>query len=124
MSAHEADHTWELLNPAELFNKIMVDYSYPECTTAVLASLSLFRQCYPTYRTTDIQRTIKRTTGFIEHSQRADGSWYGSWATCFTYAIFFALESLVTVGRTYAFSERVRKLADSWLSIRKPMVAG
>lgn len=99
----------ELLNPAELFDRIMVEYSYPECTTAVLTSLSLFRHYHPGYRSQDIQKTIERAKGFIEKSQRPDGSWYGSWAICFTYAIFFALESLATVGQTYASSARVRK---------------
>ena len=32
----------ELLNGADVFDRVMVEYSYPECTTAELASFSLF----------------------------------------------------------------------------------
>lgn len=104
----------ELLNPAEVFDRIMVEYSYPECTTAVLSSLSLYRHHFPTYRTAEIALTVSKAKTYIEESQREDGSWYGSWAICFTYGTFFALESLATVGQTYQTSPRVEKACD-WL---------
>lgn len=104
----------ELLNPAEIFDRIMVEYSYPECTTAVLTSLSSFHRRFPSYRPADIQNVISRATDYITATQRPDGSWYGSWAICFTYGTFFALESLESVGQTYQTSERVRK-ACNWL---------
>lgn len=60
----------ELLNPAEVFGDIMIvcsfvlgirprsqfiqEYNYPECTTSVITSLSIFRKHYPTYRADDI----------------------------------------------------------------------
>jgi lanosterol synthase len=99
----------EMLNPAELFDRIMVEYSYPECTTAVLTSLSLFRRYYPAYRADDVQTTISRAAKYIESSQLPDGSWYGSWAICFTYGTFFALESLHALGRTYQNCMYVRR---------------
>ena len=34
---------------------IMVEYTYPECTTSVITSLSIFRQIYPNYRPGDIE---------------------------------------------------------------------
>jgi lanosterol synthase len=108
----------ELLNPAEIFDRIMVEYSYPECTTAVLTSLSLFRRHFPDYRPEDIQRAITRATGFIRAAQRPDGSWYGSWAICFTYGTFFALESLASVGQTYQTSESVRRSCH-WLASKQ-----
>jgi len=104
----------ELLNPAEVFDRIMVEYSYPECTTAVLTSLSLFRCHFPTYRSKDIEQVISRAKGYILNAQRPDGSWYGSWGVCFTYGTFFALESLASVGYTYRSSDRIRKSCD-WL---------
>ena len=64
----------ELLNPAEVFDRIMVEYSYPECTTAVLTSLSLYRHYFPTYRTSEITRTISQATTYIEQAQGEDGS--------------------------------------------------
>ena len=60
----------ELLNPAEVFGwsvlsttydflaksnrKIMIEYEYPECTTSVITSLSIFRKHYPNYRAEEI----------------------------------------------------------------------
>ena len=60
----------ELLNPAEVFGrsilsttvisslnqvgKIMIEYEYPECTTSVITSLSIFRKHYPNYRSKEI----------------------------------------------------------------------
>jgi lanosterol synthase len=112
----------EHLNPAEIFDRIMVEYSYPECTTAVLTSLSLFRRHFPTYRSTEIQKAISRAVGYILKAQRPDGSWYGSWGICFTYGTFFALESLASVGQTYQSCECVRRSCD-WL-VSKQMEDG
>jgi lanosterol synthase len=47
-------------------------------------------------------RVQKKVVKFIKGKQRKDGSWFGSWAICFTYAGLFALESLASVGETYA----------------------
>lgn len=99
----------EYINPAEVFDRIMVEYSYPECTTAVITSLSMFRELDPDYRSAEIKQTVARAITFIEKCQLPDGSWYGAWGICFTYATFFALVSLATVGQTYATSSRVRK---------------
>lgn len=44
----------ELLNPAEVFGRIMVEYAYPECTTSVVTGLRLFQQ-YDTYRKDEIE---------------------------------------------------------------------
>lgn len=42
-------------------------------------------------------------------AQRPDGSWFGSWAVCFTYAMMFALESLHLAGQSCENSEPVRR---------------
>ncbi|EMC94222.1 hypothetical protein BAUCODRAFT_74539 [Baudoinia panamericana UAMH 10762] len=99
----------ELLNAAEVFGRIMVEYDYPECTTACVTALHLFRQHYPSYRADAINIFIMRAVQWIRSNQRADGSWYGSWGICFTYAGMFAIESLATQGETHANSERVRR---------------
>jgi lanosterol synthase len=60
----------ESLNPAEVFGesfllivpirllirvgRIMIEYEYPECTTSVITSLSIFRKQYPDYRAKEI----------------------------------------------------------------------
>ncbi|KAJ2162199.1 hypothetical protein GGF46_000816 [Coemansia sp. RSA 552] len=84
----------ERLNAAEVFGKIMVEYAYPECTTSVVLGLTAFKAAYPEYRARDISRCIERATRYVVDAQRSDGSWYGSWGVCFTYASMFALQSL------------------------------
>ena len=87
----------------------MIEYAYPECTTSVLSALCLFTQHYPAYRAQDIQQCLKKAQKYIHSTQRPDGSWYGSWGICFTYATMFALESLAFMGETYENSARVRR---------------
>lgn len=99
----------ELLNAAEVFGGIMIGYDYPECTTAVLTALTYFSRFFPDYRAEEITKCRERAIKYIRHVQRPDGSWYGSWGICFTYAAMFALESLALVGETYETSERVRR---------------
>ncbi|KAH8917940.1 terpene synthase [Atractiella rhizophila] len=110
----------EWLNCAEVFGNIMVEYSYPECTNSVVTGLVHFRRTYPDYRKDDIDVSMKRAISYIHSKQRSDGSWYGSWAICFTYAMMFALESLALVGETYDTSDRVRKACQFLLSKQKP----
>ena len=99
----------ELLNAAEVFGRIMVEYDYPECTTACVTTLARFSKLYPDYRAEAIHNFITRAVQWIRTNQRADGSWYGSWGICFTYAGMFAIESLATQGETHANSARVRR---------------
>jgi lanosterol synthase len=99
----------EMLNAAEVFGRIMIEYDYPECTTAVVTALSLFSNYYPDYRTQEIKAFKHRAVEYIKRAQYPDGSWYGSWGICFTYAGMFALESLASIGHTYSNSEYSRK---------------
>lgn len=99
----------EYLNAAEVFGRIMVEYDYPECTTACITALQIFSQFYPDYRQYDIQRFLDRAIAYIKRAQRPDGSWYGAWGICFTYAGMFALESLRLSGETCANSERCQR---------------
>lgn len=109
----------EYLNAAEVFGRIMVEYDYPECTTAVVTVLSLF-QTFSDYRSAEIKKAKDGALKYIRRAQRADGSWYGSWGICFTYAAMFALESLASVGETYENSERVKRGCDFLLSKQMP----
>ncbi|KAJ1554505.1 Lanosterol synthase (Oxidosqualene--lanosterol cyclase), partial [Cladochytrium tenue] len=45
----------EWLNPAEVFGRIMVEYSFPECTTSVVLALTRFKHHYPKYRAGEIK---------------------------------------------------------------------
>ncbi|KAB2110056.1 Lanosterol synthase [Alternaria gaisen] len=105
----------EHLNAAEVFGNIMIEYDYPECTTAVVTALHMFQNYYPDYRTAEISAFRDRAVSYIRAAQRPDGSWYGSWGICFTYAGMFALESLKCSGEQYENSERVRRACQFFL---------
>ena len=62
----------------------------------------------------EIEATISYAADYILASQRPDGSWEGAWGICFTWGMFFALESLEMVHQTYQTSAIVRKACD-WL---------
>ena len=84
----------EALNPSEVFGGIMIDYSYVECSSACLQSLIRFRERHPDHRASEINTAIESGINFILSTQRVDGSWYGSWAVCFTYGTWFGVEAL------------------------------
>jgi squalene/oxidosqualene cyclase-like protein len=86
----------EYLNPAQVFGEIMIDYSYVECSSATIQALKEFASKYP--RNPLASKCLKAATNgckFLLNKQRDDGSWYGSWGVCFTYAMWFAMEGLV-----------------------------
>lgn len=102
----------EYLNPAQVFDKLMVPYSYPECTGSCLTALHLFHTLYPHYRSQEILDFIRKGISYICKTQRPDGSWRGSWGICFTYAAYFTLEALATQGQNYANSDTVRRACE------------
>jgi lanosterol synthase len=110
----------EMLNAAEVFGRIMVEYEYPECTTAVVTALSLFHKHWPEYRGEEIEAFIVKAVKWIKTAQRADGSWYGSWGICFTYAGMFALESLSSIGETYKTSQSSKRGCDFLILKQRP----
>jgi lanosterol synthase len=105
----------EHLNAAEVFGRIMVEYDYPECTTACITAMHIFQKHFPDYRAAEVATFKSKALDYIRNAQRADGSWYGSWGICFTYAGWFALESLAHAGESYANSERVRRACHFFL---------
>jgi lanosterol synthase len=84
----------ELLNCAEVYKDIMVEYEYIECTSSCVQTLCMFREDFPEYRRAAIDKAVRAGVDYIKRVQRPDGSWYGSWGVCFTYAAFFAVEAL------------------------------
>jgi squalene/oxidosqualene cyclase-like protein len=88
----------EKLNPARVFNDIMIEYPYVECTSATIQGLRKFRETHPTHRGSEIETAINGGKDFIKQEQRPDGSWYGSWGVCFTYATWFGVEGLLAAG--------------------------
>lgn len=115
----------------------MTEYTYPECTTSAISALSVFKKFYPDYRAADIEYAIyciplvchfltlnhrnvtSKAIAFLYNVQRPDGSWYGSWGICFTYATMFALESLALNNETYYNSPRVRRACEFLRSKQK-----
>ena len=95
----------EKLNPARVFNDIMIEYPYVECTSATMQGLRKFREIHPGHRGNEIDAAIQRGVQFIKNEQRPDGSWYGSWGVCFTYATWFGVEGLIAGGEAKDSSE-------------------
>lgn len=106
----------EMLNAAEVFENIMVEYDYVECTTAVITALKLFGEHWPEYRRKEIEAFIGRSLKWIKSYQHSDGSFYGNWAICFTYATMFALESFHSIGEHYGNSQHSKKACDFLIS--------
>jgi cycloartenol synthase len=102
----------ELINPAETFGGIMVDYSYVECSSACMTALTAFQQRYQTHRAPEIAAALRQGRKFVESIQRKDGSWYGSWAVCFTYGTWFGTCALRAVGLTVAASAHQRRAVE------------
>ncbi|XP_062114396.1 LOW QUALITY PROTEIN: cycloartenol synthase 2-like [Humulus lupulus] len=109
-------HWLELINPAETFGDIVIDYPYVECTSAAIQALTSFRKLYPGHRQEEIEHCIKKATAYIEKIQASDGSWYGSWGVCFTYATWFGVKGLVASRKNYSNCSGVRKVCNFFLS--------
>ncbi|KAE8580644.1 hypothetical protein XENTR_v10024495 [Xenopus tropicalis] len=67
----------ELLNPSEVFGDIMIDYTYVECTSAVMQALKHFQARDPNYRAQEIRETLQKGLDYCCSVQRQDGSWEG-----------------------------------------------
>jgi squalene/oxidosqualene cyclase-like protein len=89
---------YESLNPSEVFGDIMIDYSYVELTMASLTALVDFHKEYPMHRRDEIVHALEKGREFLKSIQRDDGSWYGSWACCFCYGVWFGVEGLIACG--------------------------
>lgn len=86
----------ESLNPSQVFGDIMVDTSYVECTSACLQALVRARRRFP--GEFELEAPITRGVHFLRDAQRADGSFEGSWAVCFTYGTWFGVTGLLAAG--------------------------
>ncbi|XP_031504247.1 cycloartenol synthase 2-like isoform X2 [Nymphaea colorata] len=110
----------ELINPAETFGDIVIDYPYVECTSAAVQALTAFRKVYPGHRKEDIKACISKGVHFIQKIQLPDGSWYGSWGVCFTYGLWFGVKGLVAGGMTYQNCFGIRKACEFLLAKQLP----
>ncbi|KAL6191873.1 hypothetical protein ACLB2K_038262 [Fragaria x ananassa] len=106
----------EMINPAETFGDIIIDYQYVECTSAGIKGLKAFMKLYPWHRKKEIEACIGKAVQFIESIQLPDGSWYGSWGVCYTYGTWFGIKGLVASGKTYQTSNSIRRACHFLLS--------
>ncbi|XP_005089657.1 lanosterol synthase [Aplysia californica] len=95
----------EVLNASEVFGDIMIDYTYVECTSACMQCMTTFTKAHPEYRKDEIQAALTGGLDYVRGKQRPDGSWEGSWAVCFTYGAWFALEAYACMGHVYGGGE-------------------
>ncbi|EFQ96704.1 lanosterol synthase [Nannizzia gypsea CBS 118893] len=98
----------ELLNITELYDNVMTESLYPECTSSVLLCLDTFTKAYPHHRPVEIQSIMARCARYLIKAQFPCGGWLASWGVCFTYATMFALQGLETVGLRESNSETCR----------------
>ena len=89
---------FEDLNPIEAFGDIMIDYTYTELTSSAVQGLVAFQRRFPEYRAAEVSSAIARGVHYVRMQQREDGSFYGSWAVCFTYGAWFGVCALAQGG--------------------------
>ena len=109
---------YEWINPSEVFGRIMVDYSYPECSASAISAMRVFQRLYPDHRRADLEKSIERGVAYMRKEQRADGSWYASWGVCFTYGTCFCLEALIMAGASRD-DDAVQRGADFLVSVQR-----
>jgi squalene/oxidosqualene cyclase-like protein len=112
----------ELVNPSEMFGRCMTERSYIECTASAVKALARFRQHYPGWRRTTVDRAITRACRFLRSRQRADGSYPGFWGINFTYATFFVMEALHEAG--VPMNDPLLQRAAQWLVARQKRDGG
>ncbi|EXB42556.1 Lupeol synthase [Morus notabilis] len=104
------------LNPTEFLEDTLIERDYVECTSSAIQSLILFRKLFPRHRRKEIDSCISKGVRYIENTQNPDGSWYGRWGICYTYATWFGVEALVAYGMSYNKSPSLRKACQFLLS--------
>ncbi|OVA19318.1 hypothetical protein BVC80_521g131 [Macleaya cordata] len=110
----------EVFNPTEIFEDVLVEHEYVECTSSAIEALVLFKKLHPGHRTKEIEISIEKAVRYLEVQQEPNGSWYGNWGICYIYGTWFALRALATVGKNYKNSPTVRKACEFLLSTQKP----
>jgi hypothetical protein len=110
----------ESINPAETFGDIMIDYPYVECSSASIQALGKFHARFPKHRSAQIEASMRKGRNFLLSIQRPDGSWYGSWAVCFTYGTWFGVKGLIATGSTFSTCPALRRAVKFLLSKQMP----
>jgi beta-amyrin synthase len=108
----------ELLNPSEFFEDIVIEHEHIECTSSAIQAIIFFKKLYPEHKKKEIEDFIMNAIRYIENVQMRDGSWYGDWGVCYTYASWFALRGLAAAGKTYNSCASIRKGVDFLLTLQ------
>ncbi|KAI4334874.1 hypothetical protein L6164_013580 [Bauhinia variegata] len=98
-----------------------------DCTAEGLKCCLLFSMLPPEIvgeemepeRKKEIDNFIANEVQFLESKQEEDGSWYGNWGICFTYASWFALGGLEAVGKTCNNCPAIRKAVNLLLTMQR-----
>lgn len=88
----------ERLNPSQVFGDIMIDSSYPECSSACVQALAAAAPSLSPGLRKPVARAVRRGADYLRGAQRSDGGWYGSWGICFTYGTWFGVSGLRAAG--------------------------
>lgn len=110
----------ELLNITELYENVMTDNLYPECTSSVLLCLETFTNAFPDYRTLEIESCRRNCIKYLVGAQFPEGGWIATWGVCFSYATMFALQGLESMGMSEANSETCWKACAFLLRFQNP----
>jgi squalene cyclase len=80
----------------------MTEYPYVELTAASMMGLAKARDHFGAElgedRLARIEKAMREGERYLRDSQRADGSWEGSWAVCFIYGTWFGISGLRAAG--------------------------
>ncbi len=109
----------EALNPSQVFGDIMVDYSFAECTSAVMQALAVAKRRFPGRFDAEIATAMTRGERFLRAKQAACGGWEGSWGVCFTYGTWFGVSGLLAAGARHDDPAIIRA-CDFIVSKQKP----
>jgi squalene/oxidosqualene cyclase-like protein len=109
----------ELLNPSQVFDDIMVDYSTVECTSACLQALQRAKVRFPGEIDRSIDAAVRRGVRFLRSRQRADGSFEAAWGVCFTYGTWFGVTGLLDAGVPRS-DDSVRRACSFLLAHQRP----
>ncbi|PHT52272.1 Beta-amyrin synthase [Capsicum baccatum] len=104
----------EAMDPQQLYESVNVILSLQ-----AIQALVRFKKLYPGHRTTDVDNFFDNAVKYVEDVQKPDGSWYGNWGVCFTYASWFTLGGLAAASKSYSNCAAVRNGVEFLLKIRR-----
>ena len=113
---------YELLNPSEVFGDIMID---TPMSSALAPACAVCQTFMISFRPSSSGNQHCNRKGCRPSSPlRDDGSWYGSWACCFTYGTWFGVRPWFMGKVDPRKSKSVQKAVEFCCHIRMKTVVG